>query len=75
MKLSDIMSAMRLEAFAEVGLVIFFIAFIAVVVRLYVTKREERTYEKARFMPLNDDEPLDPRGAPPADRDLAEESN
>jgi cbb3-type cytochrome oxidase subunit 3 len=59
MKLSDVMSAMQLAGFAEVALVIFFAVFIAVTVHTF--HRDRRAlYERARSLPLEDDEPRDP---------------
>jgi hypothetical protein len=52
MKLSDVMSAMRLASYAEVGLVLFLLAFLLVVVDLL---RKPNELEQARFIPLTDD--------------------
>ena len=54
MRLSDIMSAMKLSTYAEVALVIFFAVFVGVVLHVY-RKGGRREYERARFMPLEDD--------------------
>jgi len=63
MKLSDVMSAMGLAGYAEIALIIFFAVFLGVVFHVY--RREGRLqYERARFMPLRDDVPLDPRDEP-----------
>jgi cbb3-type cytochrome oxidase subunit 3 len=62
--LRDIMSAAGLSFFAEVSLVCFFAAFIALVVFLFVT-RGSPYWEAARRMPLDDDReasPDDPEG-------------
>jgi cbb3-type cytochrome oxidase subunit 3 len=60
MKLSDVMSAMGLAGYAEIALLVFFAIFLGVVVHVY--RREGRLqYERARFMPLEDEVPLDPR--------------
>lgn len=66
MRLSDIMGHMGLAFYAEVGLVIFFAVFVAVALRLIFARRElAATYDRARFMPLEDD---DASGAPEAAR-------
>lgn len=54
MKLSDIMSAMQLSSYAEVALVIFFAAFLAVVGHV-LNRRNNATFERARRIPLDDD--------------------
>ncbi len=60
MKLSDIMGAMELHAYAEIAMVLFMAMFVMVV--LYVLKRGNATrFEQARFMPLDDDNPVSPR--------------
>ncbi|MCC6899674.1 MAG: CcoQ/FixQ family Cbb3-type cytochrome c oxidase assembly chaperone [Polyangiaceae bacterium] len=60
MKLSDVMSAMGLAAYAEVSLVIFFAVFVAVVFHVY--RRDLRAHwEQASRMPLDDDNPQHPR--------------
>lgn len=55
MKLSDVMSAMQLSAYAEIGLVLFLIAFALIVFDLARKSRAE--LECARYLPLADDEP------------------
>lgn len=49
MKLSDVMSAMHLASYAEVGLVLFFTAFLAVV---YQVLRRGRALEELRTLPF-----------------------
>ena len=56
MKLSDIMSAAGLSTYAEIALVIFLLAFIAVVVSLVAPGRQ-RTYERMRHLPIAADTP------------------
>jgi cbb3-type cytochrome oxidase subunit 3 len=58
-KLSDVMSASGLAIYAEVGLVLFLLAFLGVVVRLFLTGKDE-DYDQAAFMPLRE-EPVQPR--------------
>ncbi len=60
MRLSDVMSAMQLSGWAEVALLIFFAAFLAITVQ--VLRRENRDrLEAPRDMPLHDDIPASPR--------------
>ncbi len=54
MRLSDIMGAAGLVTWAEIGLVISFITFAAIVVYVYVV-RSRASYENARQLPLDDD--------------------
>lgn len=49
MKLSDVMSAMHLASYAEVGLVLFLGAFLAVV---YQVARHGRAFERLALLPL-----------------------
>lgn len=58
MKLADIMSAAGLHGWAEIGLVISFVAFLAIVV--YVFSRRRTHWEHERQLPL-DDAPEPPR--------------
>ncbi len=52
MKLSDVMSAAGLAGWAEVALVIFFVAFLLVCVRV---ARGNREWQRARYLPLEGD--------------------
>lgn len=63
MKLSDIMSAADLAIYAEVGLVLFLAAFLAVVVRVLWPGRDD-AYDKAVMIPLSD-EPVESRASIP----------
>ncbi len=60
MSLTEIMSAVRLSAWAEVALVLFLGAFLAVVWRAY-SKRSRSELDAAARLPL-DDAPVIPRG-------------
>ena len=60
MKLSDIMGAMELHMYAEVAMVIFMTMFVVVVVHILRRANAER-FEQARFMPLDDENPVSPR--------------
>ena len=53
MSLTDIMSAMQLHSFAEAGLVLFLIAFVAIAVHIFRT-RHDKVWEHARHMPLDE---------------------
>jgi len=55
MKLSDIMSAMDLAVYAEVGLVLFLIAFAAVVLDVF---RRGRGLESHAALPLEREPPV-----------------
>ena len=57
--LRDIMSAAGLSFFAEVGLVVFFLMFVALVVFLFATRGSPH-WEAARRMPLDDDREASP---------------
>jgi hypothetical protein len=52
-KLSDVMSAMKLASYAEAGLVLFLLAFVLVVIDLMRSKPTDM--ERARMIPLTDD--------------------
>ena len=54
MRLSDIMSAAGLSFYAQVALVLFFVTFIAIVIRTYAPSRNREMDEHAR-LPLDDD--------------------
>ncbi len=57
MKLSDIMSAAGLSSYAEIALVLFLLAFLGVVVSLFLPSRQ-RTYERMRHLPIDQDTPV-----------------
>lgn len=63
MKLSDVMSAANLAIYAEVGLLIFFLVFVAVAVR--VLMRRPSAYDEVSRIPLSD-EPVVPRTRRPS---------
>jgi len=54
MKLSDIMSAAGLTSWAELGLVISFLTFAAIVAYVFIV-RSRASYEEVRNLPLDDD--------------------
>lgn len=58
MRLSDIMSAMHLGTYAEVALVLFMLAFIAIGVHVF-RRGNAPAWERARHLPL------EPEHAPP----------
>jgi cbb3-type cytochrome oxidase subunit 3 len=62
MRLSDVMSHAGLARYAEVALILFLIAFAAIVIRLFRSPRRE--IERASRLPLErDDTPDPPSGA------------
>lgn len=54
MKLSDVMSAADLAIYAEVGLVLFMLVFVAVAVRVLLPSKD-RDYERAGQIPFSDE--------------------
>ncbi len=53
MKLSDVMGAMRLETYAEIALLLFLFAFLAVAYQI-TRRRASAEFERARHLPLDD---------------------
>jgi cbb3-type cytochrome oxidase subunit 3 len=53
--LTDVVSGAGLSGYAEIALLIFFVAFIGVVLSLFVPSRQ-RTYEHLRQLPMDSDE-------------------
>jgi cbb3-type cytochrome oxidase subunit 3 len=60
MSLTDLMSAARLDAYPQIALIAFIVAFLIIVARLF-SRRNAATYDRARMMPLDDDTPQTPR--------------
>lgn len=58
MRLSDVVSNSGLVLYAEVALIVFFIAFLAIVARLWL-RRDQGELERMSRMPLDDE----PRGS------------
>lgn len=54
MKLSDVMGAADLSIYAEVGLVLFLLAFLGVVVRVLSPKNDQE-HNEAQMLPLSDE--------------------
>jgi len=52
--LTDVVSGAGLSGYAEVALVIFLVAFLGVVISLFVPSKQ-RTYEHLRHLPLDGD--------------------
>lgn len=50
----DVMQSSGLALFAEVGLVLFFAAFVAIVA--YVLRKKKEYYDQLALLPLRDDE-------------------
>ena len=57
--LSDVIGASGLEGYAEVALVIFFLVFVAVVLRVIFTKKQD--LEHVSRLPLEDEPVSTPR--------------
>ncbi len=55
MKLSDVMSAANLAVYAEVGLCLFLLVFLAVVVRTF-RRGSQAEFDELRRLPLGGDE-------------------
>jgi hypothetical protein len=53
MKLSDVMSAMHLQIYAEVALLIFLAVFLLVLLQVCFG-RNQSTWQRARLLPLED---------------------
>jgi cbb3-type cytochrome oxidase subunit 3 len=60
MRLSDIMSNAGLAGYAEIALILFMVAFIAIVIRIFRPSRRNEMQAAAR-MPLDDEHPQEPR--------------
>ena len=56
MKLSDVMSAMHLQIYAEVALLIFVAVFLMVLLQVCFGKNET-AWQRARLLPLEDGTP------------------
>ncbi|MBW7934227.1 MAG: cbb3-type cytochrome c oxidase subunit 3 [Gemmatimonadaceae bacterium] len=54
------MSAANLSAYAEVAMILFIAAFVAIVIAIFAPGRK-RTYDAASRMPLDDEHPQTPR--------------
>lgn len=64
MRLTDVMSGLRLEVYAEIGLVIFIAIFVAIVVWTF-SKRQKPVFDRARYLPLEEG---DGTGSPQSER-------
>jgi cbb3-type cytochrome oxidase subunit 3 len=62
MSLVDVTSAMRLHVFAEVALVLAAAGFAGVLLSVFLRRNREH-FERARFMPLEDDRAPDDAGS------------
>lgn len=60
MKLSDIMGHSGLSTYAEIAMILFMVAFLAIVLRIFWPSRRAEL-EQHRHMPLEDDRPMEPR--------------
>ena len=57
--LTDVVSGAGLSIYAEIALVIFLVAFLGVVISLFLPSRQ-RTYEHMRQLPMDADPVLQP---------------
>lgn len=64
MNLSDVVSHAGMARYAEIALIIALISFAAIVVWVFARRNKER-YERAKMMPLDDDQPQERRGSMP----------
>jgi cbb3-type cytochrome oxidase subunit 3 len=55
-KLSDIMGAAGLTSWAEIGLIISFVTFAAIVAYVFIVRSKD-SYEEDRNLPFDDDNP------------------
>lgn len=60
MSLTDLMSGADLDGYAQVSLILFLLAFVLVLWRVF-SPRFRDTYRKAARMPLDDETPQTPR--------------
>lgn len=60
MRLSDIMGGAGLSGYAEIALVIFLVAFLAIVLAIFAPSRKKE-FDAAARMPLDDIHPQSPR--------------
>lgn len=60
MSLTDLMSGADLDGYAQVSLILFLLAFLIILWRIFAP-RFSATYEKAARMPLDDETPQTPR--------------
>jgi cbb3-type cytochrome oxidase subunit 3 len=51
MSLADVMGAMHLPVYAEIGLLVFVGVFLGVLVTLF-SRKNRATFDRARFLPL-----------------------
>ena len=60
MRLSDIMGAANLSVYAEIAMILFIVAFAAIVLMTFAPGRQ-KTFDAASRMPLDDEHPQTPR--------------
>jgi hypothetical protein len=70
--LTDVVSGAGLSIYAEIALVIFLVAFLSVVISLFLPSRQ-RTYEHMRQLPIDADPVLQPLGRDNRDSSLRSE--
>lgn len=60
MRLSDIMANAGLAGWAQAALILFLVAFLAILVAVFAPSRR-REFDRASRMPLDDENPVTPR--------------
>lgn len=60
MRLSDIMAAAGLAGWAQAALILFLVAFVAILVAVFAPSRRGE-FDRASHMPLDDEHPATPR--------------
>lgn len=67
MRLSDIMAGAGLAGWAQVALVLFLVAFVAILVAIFAPSRRAE-FDRASRIPLDDHTPVTPRTRDGGDR-------
>ena len=67
--LTDVVSGAGLSGYAEIALILFVIAFLGVVISLFLPSRQ-RVYERMRHLPIDGDAPVGSRCRPDGDSSL-----
>lgn len=67
--LTDVVSGAGLSGYAEIALILFVLAFVGVVISLFLPGRQ-KTYERMRHLPIDDDTALEPLGRDDPDSSL-----
>ena len=68
--LTDVVSGAGLSGYAEIALILFVLAFVGVVISLFLPSRQ-KTYERMRQLPMDEDAALTPLGRDDRDSSTA----